>query len=106
MPRRHHILPYVAIIFCVHFERFHVCMHLLVQSLMGNTWKLKGVKDSTSVETLKLLIYRATGIHPTDQVLFRGSTQLEDVYHVGKYGLADGNTVRLHPKMRSGLWAS
>ena len=81
-------------------------MHLFVQSLMGNKWKLKGVQDSTSVETLKLLIYRATGIHPNDQVLFCGSTQLNDIYHVGKYGLAEGSTVHMHPKMRSGLWAA
>ena len=80
-------------------------MQLFVKSLLGNTWQVSGVKETTNVETLKLLIYRITSMHPSDQLLYWGSVQLEDPYHVGKYGLLDGSPIRLHPKMRSGLWA-
>lgn len=78
-------------------------MHLFVTCLLGNTWKLKGVKPSTSIETLKLLIFRITGIHPEDQLLLWKEERLQDYRHVGAYNLSEGCTLRLHPQIRSGF---
>ena len=89
---------YMALIFCGEHD-----MHLFVQSLLGNKWKLKGVKATTSIETLKLLIFRITGMHPEDQLLLWKSETLQDFRHVGAYGLAEGCTLRLHPQVRSGF---
>ena len=77
-------------------------MHLFVQSLLGNTWKLKGVRPTTTVETLKLLIYRITGMHPEDQLLLWKGEMMVDFRHVGHYRLAEGCTLRLHPAIRAG----
>ena len=78
-------------------------MHLFVQSLLGNTWKLNGIKASTRIETLKLLIFRMAGIHPEDQVLVWRQETLDDCRHVKAYDLPEGCTLRLHPKIRSGF---
>ena len=78
-------------------------MHLFVQSLLGNTWKLNGIKDTTRIHTLKLLIFRITGMHPEDQVLMWRQELLHECRHVKAYDIPEGSTLRLHPKARSGF---
>ena len=64
--------------------------------------KLNGVKPTTSIETLKLLIFRITGMHLEDQPRCMSET-LQDFRHVGAYSLAEGCMLRLHPQVRSGF---
>ena len=97
-------LVQMIIVLCHYFlHGALITMQLFVQSVLGNTWKLNGIKDSTRVETLKLLIFRVTGMHPDDQLLLWKQEALQDHRSVSAYSVADGCTLRLHPKIRSGF---
>ena len=73
-------------------------MHLFIVTMMGNRWKLDGLGEDTPVETLKLLVYRQTGMHPSDQRLFRGRSELTTLV-----GLPDGSVLTLHPRLQTGF---
>jgi hypothetical protein len=73
-------------------------MHLFIVTVMGNRWKLDGLQADTPVETLKLLVYRQTGMHPSAQRLFRGANELKTLLD-----LPDGCALTLHPRMQSGF---
>lgn len=73
-------------------------MHLFIVTLMGNRWKLDHLEPDTPVETLKLLVYRQTGMHPSVQRLFRGQDEITTLQ-----SLPDGCTLTLHPRMQSGF---
>ena len=56
------------------------------------------------MEILKLLIYRKTGMYPDDQRLMRGAQELvNDLATLGTLGVRDGETLHLHPHIRSGF---
>lgn len=78
-------------------------MRLYIQSLLGNEWQLDGVKPDTTVETLKLLVYRIAGMHPADQLLYWKRQPLEDYRTVQSYEICDGITLNLHPRLRTGF---
>lgn len=79
-------------------------MELFIHSLLGNAWRLHNLNDGTTVEILKLLIYRKTGMYPDDQRLMRGAQELvNDLATLGTLGVRDGETLHLHPHIRSGF---
>lgn len=79
-------------------------MELFIRSLLGNAWRLHNLSDSTTVEILKLLIYRKTGMYPYDQRLMRGTHELvDDLATLGALGVRDRETLHLHPHIRSGF---
>jgi hypothetical protein len=73
-------------------------MHLFIESMMGNRWKLDGLDVDTPVETLKLLVYRQIGMHPHVQRLFRGAVEITTLAD-----LPDGCTLTLHPRLQTGF---
>ena len=73
-------------------------MHLFIVTVMGNRWKLDHLQPDTPVETLKLLVYRQTGMHPSVQRLFQGQHEITTLQT-----LTDGCTLTLHPRMQSGF---
>ena len=73
-------------------------MHLFITTLMGNHWRLDGLHRDTPVETLKLLVYRKTGMHPQAQKLFWKGQEITSLMAV-----TDGCTLHLHPQMQTGF---
>jgi hypothetical protein len=73
-------------------------MHLFITTVMGNRWELDGLGADTPMETLKLLVYRQTGMHPSVQRLFRGTAECTTLADV-----PDGATLTLHPRLQTGF---
>ena len=78
-------------------------MQLYVRTILGNAWRLRNLDGDTTVEILKLLVYRQTGMHPEDQRLLRGTRELRDAETLAALGLRDEETLHLHPRMRTGF---
>ncbi len=78
-------------------------MQLYVRTVLGNTWRLRNLEADTTVEILKLLVYRQTGMYPAEQRLLRGTRELRDEETLAALGLRDGETLHLHPRMRTGF---
>ena len=83
----------------------NTAMLVFVKTMMGETISVQIFEDSTGIVVLqdKMMIHQEIGMFPDQQVLMYQNEELDDDDTLNMYGIEDGATINLFPKVASGF---
>ena len=77
-------------------------MIVFVKTMMGETHSVQ-ISEDIPVLQLKMMIHQEIGMFPDQQVLMYQNEELDDDDSLNMYGIEDGATINLFPKVASGF---